>query len=158
MVPEDPNAPVKAIDFGSSCDWQSPFKKGLRLATCDPIYVAPEKRLDLFKPAYRFDVYSIGLIVLRCALPSLTEASALSEFVTNILNKYNFSFERSCINVLNGRAKASASLQRDFEALSSSQNDDLYAVLAVMLTEDPKDRADVDDCLSSRLLRSVSVK
>lgn len=29
-------SPLRCIDFGSSCDWGSPFKKGLLTATCDP--------------------------------------------------------------------------------------------------------------------------
>ncbi|KAI0566481.1 Protein kinase [Gracilaria domingensis] len=156
VVPGDPaGTPLKAIDFGSSCDWKSPFKKGLRTATCDPVYAAPEKRLDLFRPAYRFDVYSIGLIVLRCAVPSLTEASAMSDFVTNVLGTCRFSLERACSAVLNGRLSASSALRQELEQLLSPVNEDLYAVLVTMLTEDPSSRADVGDCLRSRLLTSA---
>lgn len=30
------NPPLRCVDFGSSCDWGSPLKVGLRTATCDP--------------------------------------------------------------------------------------------------------------------------
>ncbi|CAN8076884.1 unnamed protein product [Agarophyton chilense] len=134
VVPGDPSGlPLRVIDF------------------------APEKRLSLFKPAYRFDVYSVGLIVLRCALPSLTEAAALSNFVFDILSKYSFSFERACYAISNGRLATSRSLLQDIQELMSPTNEDLYAILAIMLTENPSSRADVDDCLSCMLLRSEFV-
>eukprot|EP00177_Eucheuma_denticulatum_P001784 GFKZ01003196.1.p1 GENE.GFKZ01003196.1~~GFKZ01003196.1.p1 ORF type:complete len:361 (+),score=48.99 GFKZ01003196.1:661-1743(+) len=153
VVPEDADAPFKAIDFGSSCDWSSPFKKGLGVATCDPIYTAPEKRLDIFKPAYRFDVYSIGLIALRCALPSLTEKRAMNAFVENILKACDFSFQRTCNNILAGSVSASPSLKNDVSALSGPEYEDMYALFATILDPDPNTRADVADCLRSRFVR-----
>lgn len=154
VVPNDPaGAPIKAIDFGSSCDWSSPFKKGLGLATCDPIYTAPEKRLDLFKPAYRFDVYSIGLIALRCALPSITEKTEMEKFVQNMLAACDFSFERTCAAIVSGRIQASPSLQSDVSTLTGPACEDMYAIFATMLAKNPKDRAGVSDCLRSRFVR-----
>lgn len=153
VVPGDPaGAPFKVIDFGSSCDWSSPFKRGLRLATCDPIYAAPEKRLGIFKPAYRFDVYSIGLIALRCALPSITERVEVERFVENMLAACDFSFERTCAAIASGRIQASPSLRNDILALNEPAYEDMYATFATMLAENPKDRAEVSDCLQSRFL------
>lgn len=157
VVPGDPDAaPFKAIDFGSSCDWSSPFKKGLGVATCDPIYTAPEKRLDIFKPGYRFDVYSIGLIALRCALPSLTEKRDMEGFVENILKACDFSFERTCNSILGGSVSVSASLRNDISALSGPEYEDMYALFATILDPDPNTRADVADCLRSRFVRRSS--
>lgn len=156
VVPGDPDgAPFKAIDFGSSCDWSSPFKKGLRTATCDPVYTAPERRLDIFKPALRFDVYSIGLIALRCALPSLTDSSAMQDFVDNILRESGFSFERACSAVVGGRTQASQALQNDFTTLSGAAYEDMYACFATLLADNPDSRADVDDCLRNRYVSSA---
>lgn len=148
-------SPFKAIDFGSSCDWSSPLKKGLRLATCDPVYTAPERRLDIFKPAYRFDVYSIGLIALRCALPSLTESTAMNKFVEENLSESDFCLQRTCSGLLSGRLQSSPSLLRDIEALTGPEYEDMYALFATVLTTNPSDRADVSDCLRSRFVQAA---
>lgn len=156
VVSGDPNAaPFKAIDFGSSCDWDTPFKKGIGLATCDPIYTAPERRLEMFKPAYKFDVYSIGLIALRCALPSLTDSLAMQNFVQNVLRKADFSFLRVCSAVVSGRIQTSQAVKNDFILLSSPGYEDMYACFSAMLTQDPTRRADVRDCLENRFVRSA---
>lgn len=144
------------IDFGSSCDWSSVTKKGLRLATCDPIYTAPEKRLNVFKPAFRFDVYSIGLIALRAGLPSITEARVFNEFVANVLQKRGKnSIERVCSGIESGRITVSADLRADLLALSGPGNEDMYAALATILVEQPGERADVSDCLRSRFVQNA---
>lgn len=158
VVPENgQGALFNLIDFGSSCDWNTPFKKGIKLATCDPIYAAPERRLGIFKPALRFDVYSIGLIALRCALPSLTNESAMASFVENCLSKCGFSFSRTCASITSGRIPVSSDLKADINAISDSTYDDMYAAFATMLTNTPEDRAEVSDCLNSRFLRSTLV-
>lgn len=144
---------LKAIDFGSSCDWATPFKKGLRLATCDPVYTAPEQRLKMFSPAYRFDIYSIGLITLRCALPSLLEKRQMSNFVENYMSKFNYSLVRTTAAILSKRIEVPQPLLFDMQALTNDTHADLYATLAVMLTESPEQRADIQDCLNSRFLR-----
>lgn len=146
---------LKAIDFGSSCDWKTPFKKGLRLATCDPIYTAPERRLDIFKPAFRFDVYSIALITMRVALPSLTDKKSMDDFVTNALAKGRFSLARTAQLVEDGRLDVSQSVKSELTALGSTANEDLFAVLCTMLTETPEERCDVEDCLNSRFVRKM---
>lgn len=156
VVPQDADGvPLKAIDFGSSCDWSSLFKKGLSLATCDPVYTAPERRLQLFKPAFPFDMYSIALIALRVALPSLTDESAMTNFVNNGLNKCKFSFQRTCSAILGGRIKMPPGVVADIQALTAPACEDMYALFATLLTENPEDRANVDDCLTSRFVRSA---
>lgn len=147
---------IQVIDFGSSCDWNSLTKKGLGLATCDPIYTAPEKRLNVFKPAFRFDVYSIGLIALRVALPSITDANEFDQFVTTVMERGRSSIERVCAAVENGRISVSPGLKADIAALCSPANEDMYAALATMLTADPAERADVSDCLRTRFVQSAS--
>jgi len=79
----DPDAPLKLIDFGSSVDWNTPFKRGLGTATCDPLYAAPEQRINLVYPD-RFDVYSVGIIGLQCLVPQLSETNALRTFVAQL--------------------------------------------------------------------------
>lgn len=154
LVPQDPDGlPLKVIDLGSSCDWKSPLKKGLRMATCDPVYTAPEQRLDLFKPAYKFDIYSVALIALRCALPSLTSRDTMRTFVDNNLKQANFSLQQVCSGITAGRLHASQALRDDIHALDSSANEDLLSLLATMLSGSPADRADVKDCLGSVFLR-----
>lgn len=147
--------PLQIIDFGSSCDWGNVFKKGLRLATCDPIYAAPERRLDIFKPAFKFDIYSIGLIALRAALPSLTESTSMNNFVNDVLSKCRASLSKVCDSVLSGRISVSSSISADVSALDSPENQDMYAILATMLTGAPEERASVSDCLNSRFLSNI---
>lgn len=148
-------SPIQVIDFGSSCDWNSMTKKGLGLATCDPIYTAPEKRLNVFKPAFRFDVYSIGLIALRVALPSITDVREFERFVTTVMERGRSSFERVCVAVENGRIPVSQGLRSDIAALCTPAYEDMYAALVTMLTAEPADRADVSDCLRSRFVQSA---
>ena len=64
VVPNDPEHTLKIIDFGSSCDWGSIEKRGLREATCDPMYAPPEQKLQLLNPD-KFDVFSVGMIGIR---------------------------------------------------------------------------------------------
>ncbi|EKX43183.1 hypothetical protein GUITHDRAFT_51357, partial [Guillardia theta CCMP2712] len=71
VVPGDREHPLKIIDFGSSCDWNDPLKKGLGDATCDPMYAPPEKTLQFLGPG-KFDVYSVGMMGIRVLFPSLT--------------------------------------------------------------------------------------
>lgn len=154
MPGDQHGAPFKAIDFGSSCDWGAPFKKGLGLATCDPVYTAPEKRLDIFAPGFRFDVYSIGLITMRCMLPSLTEKNNMDRFVADVLNRSKNSFTLMYSAVSSGRIPVSSDLKSDIDALGSPKYEAAYALLASILTPDPKDRAKVTDILNSRFLRA----
>lgn len=81
----------------------------------------------------------------------------MSNFVKNNLEKSKFSFERTCSAILNGRVESSAALQADIRALTGPHNEDMYALFATVLTETPNERADLSDCLNSRLLRSVLV-
>jgi serine/threonine protein kinase len=63
------NAPLKLIDFGSSCDLAS--KAGLNQVSLDPIYAPPEKRMQPNQPG-KFDIYSVAMTGMRCLLPSLS--------------------------------------------------------------------------------------
>eukprot|EP00961_Rhodomonas_salina_P140531 1890919-Rhodomonas_salina.3 len=46
LLPEDKEHPLKIIDFGSSCDWSDPLKRGIGEATFDPMYGPPEKTIQ----------------------------------------------------------------------------------------------------------------
>lgn len=156
ISPSGAECPLQLIDFGSSCDWGSITKKGLRLATCDPVYAAPEKRLDIFRPAFRFDVYSVGLIALRAALPSVTDGPAFQAFVRDVLVRSRFSLERACNAVEAGRIETSPAVRADMMALGDSANAAMYSVLGSMLTESPSDRAEMSDCLRSRFVQMAA--
>lgn len=125
------------------------------MATCDPIYTAPEKRLNVFKPAFRFDVYSIGLIALRAGLPSITDPRIFENFVANVLQKRaKHSIEKLCSGVESGRINVSSELRSELLALSGPGNEDMYAALATMLVAEPGERADVSDCLRTRFVQN----
>lgn len=76
--PADTVAPLKLIDMGSCCDWSSPFKRGIRTHTLDPLYGAPEQRLSLAAP-FAFDVFSLALVGLRVLLPAYASEARLRE-------------------------------------------------------------------------------
>lgn len=64
--------------MGSCCDWSSPFKRGIRTHTLDPLYGAPEQRLSLAAP-FAFDVFSLALVGLRVLLPAYASEARLRE-------------------------------------------------------------------------------
>jgi Protein kinase domain len=141
VVDIDGKAPLRCIDFGSSCDWGSPFKKGLTTATCDPIYSAPERRLNLMA-AKKYDVYSVGLIVLRCLWPSLTSRLEMQTFVTEDLRQWG-SFERFLNAAADGSAGIPGGSQSDARVLDSEPSlAPLRSLLCTMLEVDPGSRAD----------------
>lgn len=95
----------------------------------------------------------MGLIALRCALPSLTDSNEMNRFVENALAENDFSFQKTCSAIINGRSNVAPRVKSDFEALDSSKYDDMYALFATVLATDPSVRAEVSDCLRSRFLR-----
>lgn len=151
VVPGDAS-PLKAVDFGSSCDWGSLLKKGLGLATCDPVYTAPEQRLDLLRPALAFDVYSVGLIGLRCALPSLSDERSMATFVSDVLARNKSNLLRVCEGVEQGYVNVSPNLRSDLLALNLPRNEDLLVLLSTMLAQAPEDRTDVRTASNSRFI------
>lgn len=152
LVVPGATAPLKAIDFGSACEWAVLWKRGLRNATCDPVYAPPERRLTLMRPADRFDVYSAALIALRVALPSLTDEKRMQEFVEKVLTRARSCLLRAVVLVLGGNIQVDADIKSDIAALEAPKNEDLLSALASMLTERPEDRADVGSALSCRFL------
>lgn len=118
VVPNDPDGTfLKAIEIGSSCDCGSLVKQALRLATCDPSYTAPERKFDVFKPALRVDVYSIGQIALRVTLPRLMENSAMNVFVEKCLGGSRFDFERACTAITSGRIDLGPAIAADIDCV-----------------------------------------
>lgn len=69
--------------MGSCCDWSSPFKRGIRTHTLDPLYGAPEQRLSLAAP-FTFDVFSTALIGLRVLLPAYASEARLRELMVRL--------------------------------------------------------------------------
>lgn len=138
--------PLRCIDFGSSCDWgrgglESLFKKGLNTDTCDPVYSAPEKRIDK-RAAKTYDVYSVGLIVLRCLWPSLTTRREMAAFVKKDLLKYG-TFDRFLTAASSGQAGTAGGTRADAMVLDrEKQLAPLRSLLSTMLEVNPRDRAD----------------
>lgn len=79
VVPEDKEHPLKIIDFGSSCDWSDPLKRGIGEATFDPMYGPPEKTIQLLQPT-KFDVFCVGMTGIRVLFPSLTTGGQSNEW------------------------------------------------------------------------------
>lgn len=153
LVTPNGTTSMKVIDFGSSCEWNIIRKRNIENATCDPIYSAPERRLQRYRPADRFDLYSVGLIVLRAALPSLTDAKTMEDFVGNVLSKNKYCFERCVNSIVSGTAESiSPKLRQEIVQLDHEKNSDLFSILASLLTAQPEDRTTVDSALSCRFL------
>jgi len=101
IVPNDPEHQIKIIDFGSSCDWGDPLKRGLGDATCDPMYAPPEQTLQLLSPG-KFDVFSVGMIGFRVLFPSLTRGGVnydwpggfFQQFAEEFLPEYDWDVKR----------------------------------------------------------------
>eukprot|EP00184_Porphyridium_aerugineum_P006862 CAMPEP_0184707230 /NCGR_PEP_ID=MMETSP0313-20130426/37163_1 /TAXON_ID=2792 /ORGANISM="Porphyridium aerugineum, Strain SAG 1380-2" /LENGTH=420 /DNA_ID=CAMNT_0027168805 /DNA_START=249 /DNA_END=1511 /DNA_ORIENTATION=- len=139
---DDTDAPLKIIDFGSSCDWNTPFKKGLGVATCDPLYAAPEKHINILNPD-RFDVYSVGLIGMKCLIPELTQNGNLRNFLTTTLSQYDNDLVAYC-----NRTGPNNLFQ---PVLNDPMGQRIFKVLSGMLTDSPANRSSVDKALSSGL-------
>ncbi len=146
-------APLKVIDFGSACEWSMLRKRNLENATIDPVYAPPERRLQVLRPADRFDMYSVGLIVLRAALPSLTDSKTMEQFVEGVLARNKYCFQRCVGNIVSdGGDEVASSLRQEMMQLDDERNSDLFSVLASLLTTRPEDRATVDSALRCRFL------
>jgi len=148
---------LKAIDFGSACEWNGFVKKNLDNATCDPVYSPPERRLRRFKPPFAFDIYSIGLIALRAALPSLTDNGSMKYFVDDILAANKYSLERAVNSIVSNTSNAinvPYPVQQDFVQFNRPNNDDLFSILCLMLAEKPEDRATAKSGLKCRFLKN----
>lgn len=148
---------LKVIDLGSACEWGMLNKRNLRNATCDPVYVPPERRLRVMQPADRFDVYSVGLIVLRAALPSLTDERRMASFVDQVLIPSRHSLPLAKDKILSGSTSATVDLRQDFAALDSELNGDLYSVLCTLLAPRPEDRNTAKSALCCSFLRNEGI-
>eukprot|EP00189_Rhodosorus_marinus_P013483 CAMPEP_0184744244 /NCGR_PEP_ID=MMETSP0315-20130426/7057_1 /TAXON_ID=101924 /ORGANISM="Rhodosorus marinus, Strain UTEX LB 2760" /LENGTH=349 /DNA_ID=CAMNT_0027215909 /DNA_START=200 /DNA_END=1249 /DNA_ORIENTATION=+ len=143
VVSPEAKRPFKVIDFGSSCDWHTPLKRGLSTATCDPVYAAPERRLNMFSP-HKFDVFSVGLIGMQVLMPSLREQWQVSDFSYR-LEKYDYDLVRWCTGILDGGGSCSV-VQ---EVRSLYDDEELLPVLVQMLRKDPTKRASAEGALAS---------
>lgn len=92
--------------------------------------------------ANKYDVYSVGLIVLRCLFPSLTSSENMEQFVRDELRSHD-SFENFLDAVSRGRAGKSTGVGA--EALlfdSESELEPLRSLLCAMLETKASSRAD----------------
>jgi serine/threonine protein kinase len=130
------------------------LKYGLRTDTCDPYYTAPERKLNLMA-ADKFDVYSVGLIVLRCLFPSLTARNDMEAFIREDLQRVG-GFERFLSAAAAGRAGTPGGSQSDAQVLDSEPRlAPLRSLLCSMLATKASNRANVKSCVDSRLIRKV---
>lgn len=137
--PADPVAPLKLIDMGSCCDWSSPFKRGIRTHTLDPLYGAPEQRLSLAAP-FAFDVFSLALVGLRVLLPAYASEARLRELRSRLEPlDYDLYAYREAVRPGGGGAGGAGG--RGGSAAASAPLDDL-ALLA--LSPDPAAAAAFD--------------
>lgn len=81
IVIDDEAKTLRLIDFGSAADMKGIFRNGYNAnkSPCSPFYCAPEEFLDESHP-WAFDVYSLGVVWLRCVFPHLHSEPAWEEF------------------------------------------------------------------------------
>jgi len=128
--------------MGSCCDWSSPFKRGIRTHTLDPLYGAPEQRISLAAP-FAFDVFSLALIGIRVLLPAYASEARLRELLSRLapLN-YDLYAYREAARPGVSRAGGAGAVD-DFARLALSTDPaavDAFQLLAGMMQEDPRQR------------------
>ncbi|GAB0491745.1 hypothetical protein MMPV_003000 [Pyropia vietnamensis] len=157
--PSDPVAPLKLIDMGSCCDWSSPFKRGIRTHTLDPLYGAPEQRLSFAAP-FAFDVFSLALVGLRVLLPAYTSEARLRELRSRLelldydLYAYRESVRPGYGGSGGGRGGTTAPLD-DLALLALSSDPAATAafdLLAGMMRAEPRQRRSAESAVRAGFL------
>ena len=135
VVPNDPQHQIKIIDFGSSCDWGDPLKRGLGDATCDPMYAPPEQKLQLLNPG-KFDAFSVGMIGMRVLFPSLTRGGVSYEWPGGYFQQFAEDFlpayDWDCARWLKDRA-ASREGQLSAECKEALEEPEIVELVGVIL-------------------------
>jgi hypothetical protein len=105
--------------------------------------------------ADKFDVYSVGLIVVRCLFPSLTSRVDMESFIGVDLRRAG-GFERFLDGAARGIAGTPGRSQSDAKLLDSDPTlAPLRSLLCSMLAPNPTNRANVKSCVESRLMQKV---
>uniref|UniRef100_A0A7S0ZBN7 Protein kinase domain-containing protein n=1 Tax=Timspurckia oligopyrenoides TaxID=708627 RepID=A0A7S0ZBN7_9RHOD len=156
LVCEDEEYPLKLIDFGSSCENRGFIRKGLMNTSFDPIYTAPEQKIDGWNSAgERFDVYSAGLIGLSVLFPSMTSESAVIE-----LKKYLEESQFSIAAWLDASKRnpsriGFATLSEIYAVESDPIGYECFQLIQDMLKLKPQDRPSAKEAIQ-RLQKNIS--
>lgn len=152
LIVPDSNADdvVRLIDFGSGCDVSALFWWSRGIDTIDPLYCAPEKRLNLLHPM-KFDVFSAGLIGISVLMPSFSTQTRISEF-RNSLAAVDFDlrrFRKQWMDAQKGNWTGANLNDADAElsAFFNQNNSVIFNLLCGMLKKSPSDRTSVDSAL-----------
>ena len=146
VVPNDPQHQLKIIDFGSSCDWGDPLKRGLGDATCDLMYAPPEQKLHLLNPG-KFDTFSVGMIGFRVLFPSLTRGGVsfewpggrFQQFAEQYLPEYDWDVRRWVVECAESGLGGITSKECQ-EAIDSPEVAELMEVIYKLLDKTPSKR------------------
>lgn len=157
IVTNDPGAPLKAIDFGSTVDWKTPFKRGLSIATCDETYGPPERKINIFA-ASRYDIYAVGLLGLRVLLPSLTPENTMKDFIENVVRQNNHDFPSICAAAQAGSRGITGQVRHEMQLLLGDNNRQVFKILKSVLREKPQDRLTVEQVLDDPFFDSIRYK
>jgi serine/threonine protein kinase len=148
-------SPLQLIDFGSALATRtSIFSRPVQ--TLDPLYAAPELRLNPLYPD-RFDVFSVALVGVRVLLPSCSSERALREFRSR-LAAVDFDLRRVRDELYGGPTTVPSDARgffADLAALFDTQNADAVAIFNLlhgMLRKNPANRSSVQTALQSQLL------
>lgn len=151
LLYEDQDDRIRLIDFGSSCDVRGLlWSRGVN--TLDPLYAAPELRLNLIAPM-KFDVFSVAMIGLAVLMPSYASEARLRE-LRNALEAEDFDLERFRQQWLSTRDPAIAGngigAEVELAALFNEKTlraRQVFYLLFNMLRKSPLKRCSVDDAL-----------
>ena len=148
IVPGD-SIPLRLIDFGSSCDTGNLFwNRGID--TLDPLFAAPEKRLNLFAPE-KFDVFSVGLIGISVLIPGFNSEARLREFKLRLEDcDYDLRRYRDEVKQLverQGSGAGDGGLVALFDT-NDLQAVEIFELINGMLKKSPLARTSVDAALS----------
>lgn len=147
LVENDQQSPFRVIDFGSA------IMKGSNILMDDytEIYAPPEAPTPDGKRPDSYDIYTIGIIGLRCLMPSLVAGEGgvqtfgrvtCAEFPDN-----NYDFRAWAQGRINDKSAAYADQAINQELKGLTYNEPLYNLLADMLDRDPAKRPTAKQCL-----------
>ena len=147
LVENDQVSPFRVIDFGSA------IFQGQNILMDDytEIYAPPEAPTPDSRRPDAYDIYTIGIIGLRCLMPSLVAGEAgvqtfgkvtCAEFPAN-----NYDFRAWAQGRINNPSPTYNDIPIMAEVKGLTYNEPLYNLMADMLDRDPSKRPTAKQCL-----------
>eukprot|EP00802_Teleaulax_amphioxeia_P006553 Tamp_06557.p1 GENE.Tamp_06557~~Tamp_06557.p1 ORF type:complete len:583 (-),score=95.28 Tamp_06557:936-2486(-) len=147
LAENDAALPLRIIDMGSALiAGQEPI-----MDDYTEIYAPPEAPQPNAERPDAYDIYTVGIIGLRCLMPALLAGEAgvqtLGKVTCAELPAAEYDFAKWCSARANDKAAAANDMPLNSECQALMQLPDLYALLVDMLAADPTHRPSARECL-----------